>query len=96
MKPLPLPKALKKPAKNTMRLAASCSFTHAEVEVLKKLFSMLLAGSDVRTMLRSYELQNVHRKIGVMGETIRRQNVRRVAKRLLDERANAASSREDE
>lgn len=72
---LPDEEAIKK--KSNMRIAASTSFTEAEVQGLDTLLSMLRRGGDASLVARSPAMQNVHRKVLSMKEALERQRGRR-------------------
>lgn len=76
---LPLSEAVERPFKS-VRLAASTSFSAAEVEVLDKLLACLRRGGDARILARSPELGLIARKVETMKQTIERQRVRREVK----------------
>lgn len=63
-----------------MRLAASTSFSAAEVEVLDSILMGLLRGGDVSRLAKTPEAHNILRKVGAMKNTIlRKREARRVA-----------------
>jgi hypothetical protein len=78
-KPLPLEEAIKRSHAN-LRIAASTSFTEAEVQGIDELFRAMRRGADTRLMARSPVLANVQRKVQTMVAAIARQKERRAAK----------------
>lgn len=77
--PLPLEEAVRRPLK-VVRLAASTSFSEAEIHALDELLSKLRRGADVRQILRSPAIANVMKKVETMKQTLERQRERREAK----------------
>lgn len=67
----------KKRRERVVRVAASMSFTPAEVAALDALTKTLLRGGDARQHARSPELRSVMRKVEVMKAALDRQREKR-------------------
>jgi phosphatidylserine/phosphatidylglycerophosphate/cardiolipin synthase-like enzyme len=75
-----------------LRLAASSSFSAAEIALLDQLLAALRRGADVRLLVRTPEARAIMRKVEAMKLTLVRQHVKRDA--AIDELGKPDPARE--